>query len=53
MFEVMDLKLVAPSGYENGLTSFCNLVKLRVLADLLIKIGEIVFRTFVYFWELF
>lgn len=40
-------------GYENGLTGFCNLVKSMVLADLSIKIGEIVFRTFVYFLELF
>jgi len=42
-----------PSGYENGLTGFCILVKSMVLADLSIKIGEMVFRTFVYFLELF
>lgn len=53
MFEVMDLRLVAPSGYEMCLKRLCNLVKSRVLADLSIKIGEMSFRTFVYFFELF
>jgi len=42
-----------PSGYENGLTSFCNLVKSRVLASISIKIGEMNFRTLVSFFELF
>lgn len=42
-----------PSGYEMCLKRLCNLVKSRVLADLSIKIGEMVFRTFVHFFELF
>lgn len=59
MFEVMDLeglmywRLVMPSGYEMCLKRLCNLVKSRVLADISIKIGEMVFRTFVHFFELF
>ncbi len=43
----------SPSGYENGLTGFCNLVKSRVLASISIKIEEMNFRTFVSFFELF
>jgi len=42
-----------PSGYEMCLKSLCNLVESRVLADISIKIGEMVFRTFVHFFELF
>ena len=41
------------SGYEMCLKRLCNLVKSRVLADISIKIGEMVFRTFVHFFELF
>ena len=37
------------SGYEMCLKRLCNLVKSRVLADISIKIGEMVFRTFVHF----
>jgi len=42
-----------PSGYEMCLKRLCDLVKSRVLADISIKIGEMVFRTFVHFFELF
>lgn len=45
--------LVMPSGYEMCLKRLCNLVKSRVLADISIKIGEMIFRTFVHFFELF
>ena len=45
-------KKFVPSGYEMCLKRLCNLVKSRVLADIPIKIGEMVFRTFVYFFEL-
>ena len=34
------------------LKRLCNLVKSMVLADISIKIGEMVFRTFVHFFEL-
>ena len=40
-------------GYEMCLKRLCNLVKSRVLADISIKIEEMVFRTFVHFFELF
>ena len=42
-----------PSGYEMRLKRLCNLVKSRVLADISIKIGEMIFKTFVHFFELF
>lgn len=35
------------------LKRLCNLVKSMVLADISIKIGKMVFRTFVHFFELF
>ena len=38
------------SGYEMCLKRLCDLVKSRVLADISIKIGEMVFRTFVHFF---
>lgn len=42
-----------PSVYEMCLKRLCNLVESRVLADISIKIREMVFRTFVHFFELF
>ena len=47
------IKKCRPSGYEMCLKRLCNLVKSWVLADISIKIGEMVFRTFVHFFELF
>ena len=52
-FGCRNWSLVWPSGYEMCLKRLCNLVKSRVLADLSIRIGEMVFRTFVHFFELF
>jgi len=34
MFEVMDLRLVAPSGYERDLTTFCKFVEIRVFVGI-------------------
>ena len=41
------------SGYEMCLKRLCNLAKSKVLADISIKILKMVFRTFVYFLEIF
>lgn len=50
---ILSIVRIWPSGYENGVTGFCILVKSRVLASISIKIGEMIFRTFVSFFELF
>lgn len=49
MFEVMDLRLVAPSGYERGLTGFCSFVKIRVSVGISVFTRVLVYRTFVHF----
>lgn len=50
---VKDWRLGLTSGYEMFLKRLCNLVKSMVLADISIKILEMIFRTFVHFGELF
>ena len=53
MFEVMDLRLVAPSGYERQLTAFCTFVKIRVFVGVSVNLLILVLRTFVHFYGIF
>lgn len=49
MFDVMDLRLVAPSGYERGLTGFCGFVEIKVSVGISVFTRVLVHRTFVHF----
>lgn len=53
MFDVMDLRLVAPSGYERGLTDFCGFVKIRVFVGISVFTRVLIYRTFVHFQDIF
>ena len=46
---VKDWRLVMPSGYERGLTDFCEFVKIRVFVGILIFTRVLTYRTFVHF----